>query len=226
METLIEKGFPDVINNFNAFLNSVIQTLQMTLIVGIISFFISLILAILLVTTKENGLLPQSIIWNILDKVINLFRSIPFIILIAALIPLTRIISGTAIGVKGTIFPLIVGITPFFTRQLEAALNALNPGLIETGKVMGMSPIQIIWSIYLKESIPRIIQVTTITLISLIGLTAIVGVVGGGGIGDFAIQFGYQQNQLDSTYACIIILVIIVSIIQAVGTLLSEKLTH
>ncbi|MEL5725134.1 ABC transporter permease subunit, partial [Lactiplantibacillus pentosus] len=130
------------------------------------------------------------------------------------------------IGVKGTIFPLIVGIVPFFSRQIEAALNELDGGLIEAGQVMGLSPFQIIYSIYLKESIGSIARVTTITIISLIGLTAIVGVVGGGGIGDYAIQYGYQQNQQDATIACILVLLIIVSIVQVVGTLISRRVEH
>lgn len=226
MLNLISHWFPNVSANSDIFWNAVIQTLQMTVIVSVISFVISLFLAISLAITKKGGLLEQPAVWTILDKIVNLFRSIPFIILIAALIPLTRIISGTAIGVQGTIFPLIVGITPFFTRQIESALNEVDSGLIEVGEVIGLTPWQIIRSIYLKEGIPNIIRVTTITIISLIGLTAIVGVVGGGGLGDYAIQYGYQQNELDATYACIIILVIIVSIIQAIGTLLSRKLTR
>lgn len=226
MISVIEKWFPNVTMNASIFWNSVGQTFEMTIIVSVISFVISLILAIGLVVTKKDGILSQPTVWNVLDKMVNLFRSIPFIILIAALIPLTRLISGTAIGVQGTIFPLIVGITPFFTRQIESALNEVDTGLIEVGQVIGLSPFQIIRSVYLKESIPSIIRVTTITLVSLIGLTAIVGVVGGGGIGDFAIQYGYQQNQLDATYACIIILVVIVSVIQAIGTFFSRKLFH
>lgn len=226
MLSLISHWFPNVSANSGIFWTAVIQTFQMTVIVGVVSFVISLFLAICLVATKKGGLLEQPATWTVLDKIVNLFRSIPFIILVAALIPLTRIISGTAIGVQGTIFPLIVGITPFFTRQIESALNEVDSGLIEVGEVIGLTPWQIIRSIYLKEGIPNIIRVTTITIISLIGLTAIVGVVGGGGIGDYAIQYGYQQNELDATYACIIILVIIVSIIQAIGTLLSRKLTR
>ncbi|AUJ30417.1 MAG: methionine ABC transporter permease [Liquorilactobacillus hordei] len=220
------KLFPNVVSNYSIFKLAIFQTLEMLIITAIISFIISLIFGVVLVVTKKNGILMNTVIWNILDKIINLFRSIPFIILIAALIPLTRLISGTAIGVQGTIFPLIIGIVPFFSRQIEVALNELDGGLVEAGQVMGLSPFQIIYSIYLKESIVSIVRVTTITIISLIGLTAIVGVVGGGGIGDFAIQYGYQQNQQDVTIACILVLLIIVSIVQIVGTLISRKVEH
>ncbi|MDC7952848.1 methionine ABC transporter permease [Liquorilactobacillus mali] len=220
------KLFPNVVLNYSIFKLAILQTLEMLVITAVISFIISLVFGIILVVTKKGGILTNTFVWNIFDKVINLFRSIPFIILIAALIPLTRLISGTAIGVKGTIFPLIVGIVPFFSRQIEAALNELDGGLIEAGQVMGLSPFQIIYSIYLKESIGSIARVTTITIISLIGLTAIVGVVGGGGIGDYAIQYGYQQNQQDATIACILVLLIIVSIVQVVGTLISRRVEH
>ncbi|KIS03585.1 methionine ABC transporter permease [Paucilactobacillus wasatchensis] len=223
---MLDKIFPNVVFNFPIFKTAIYQTLEMLAITGTISFIISVILGIILVVTKKDGILSNLIIWNILDKIINLFRSIPFIILIAALIPLTRIISGTAIGVKGTIFPLIVGIVPFFARQIESSLNELDEGLIESGQVMGLSPMQIIWSIYLKESISSMARVTTITIISLVGLTAIVGVVGGGGIGDFAIQYGYQQNEQDSTIACILVLLVIVTIVQIIGTLISRRATH
>ncbi|GAX08940.1 methionine ABC transporter permease protein [Secundilactobacillus silagincola] len=223
---MLSKLFPNVALNYNIFQNSIVQTVEMLIITGIISFLISLIIGVLLVVTKKDGIASNPVVWNILDKIINLFRSIPFIILIAALIPLTRVLSGTAIGVKGTIFPLIVGIVPFFSRQIESALNDLDQGLIESGQVMGLSTFQIIKSIYLKESISNISRVTTITFISLIGLTAIVGVVGGGGIGDFAIQYGFQQNEQDATFACIIVLLVIVTIVQIIGTLVSRKTTH
>jgi D-methionine transport system permease protein len=226
MDNLTQILLPNVSEVMNEFYLSIVQTIQMVMISGLISFLLSLILGIMLVTTKKGGILENLFIFNVFDKLINLFRSIPFIILIAALIPLTQFISGTAIGVRGTIFPLIVGITPFFSRQIESALTEVDSGLIEAGIAMGLSPFQIIISVYLKEAIPSIARVTTITIISLIGLTAIVGVVGGGGIGDFAIRYGYQQNELDATYASIIVLLIIVSIVQLVGTLIAKKTTH
>ncbi|MHA8110367.1 methionine ABC transporter permease [Lactobacillaceae bacterium Melli_B4] len=223
---MLNKYFPNVASNFPEFTQSIIETLEMVLIAGVISFVISLVLAVTLVITQPRGIAPNVVIWNIIDKLINLFRSIPFIILIVALIPLTTAISGTAIGVRGTIFPLIVGTTPFFTRQIEAALNDTDAGLIETGQAIGLTNFQIVKSIYLHESLSGLTRMTTTTIVSLIGLTAIVGVVGGGGIGNFAIQYGYQQNQFDVTLACIIVLLIIVTIVQILGTLISETLHH
>lgn len=226
MDKAVQLFLPNVSQVLNEFYLSIIETLQMVFVSGIVSFILSLIIGIVLVVTKKEGLLENGIVFNLFDKLINLFRSIPFIILIAALIPITRLISGTAVGVQGTIFPLIVGITPFFSRQIESALSEVDDGLIESGTAMGLSPFQIIFSIYLKEGIPSIVRVTTITIISLIGLTAIVGVVGGGGIGDFAIRYGYQMNQLDATYLSIVVLLIFVSIVQIIGTLIIQKTTH
>lgn len=226
MGELLNFLLPNVSQVMDEFYLSILQTLQMVFESGIISFIISLIIGILLVCTKKGAILENIFVFNLLDKLINLFRSIPFIILIAALIPLTRLISGTAVGVQGTIFPLIVGITPFFSRQIESALSEVDEGLVESGLAMGLSPFQIIISIYLKEGVPALARVTTITIISLIGLTAIVGVVGGGGIGDFAIRYGYQQNELDATYASIVVLLIFVSIVQIIGTLISKETTH
>lgn len=226
MDKAVQLFLPNVSQVLNEFYLSIIETLEMVFVSGIVSFVLSLIIGIVLVVTKKEGLLENGIVFNLFDKLINLFRSIPFIILIAALIPITRLISGTAVGVQGTIFPLIVGITPFFSRQIESALSEVDDGLIESGTAMGLSPFQIIFSIYLKEGIPSIVRVTTITIISLIGLTAIVGVVGGGGIGDFAIRYGYQMNQLDATYLSIVVLLIFVSIVQIIGTLIIQKTTH
>lgn len=223
---MLNNYFPNVAQNWQAFTQSIQETVEMVILSGLIAFIVSIFLAIILIITKRGGIKENFIFFNILDKLINLFRSIPFIILIVALIPLTTLISGTAIGVAGTIFPLVVGITPFFARQIESALNDIDPGLIETGKAIGLTNWQIVKGIYLHEGIVSITRMTTTTIVSLIGLTAIVGVVGGGGLGNFAIQYGYQQNQFDVTLACIIVLLILVTIVQIIGTLIADILTR
>jgi D-methionine transport system permease protein len=139
---------------------------------------------------------------------------------------LTRLISGTAIGVNGAIVPLVFGTVPFFSRQIESALTELDSGLIEAAQSMGSGPIEIIFRVYLKECIPGIVRGTTITAISLIGLTAMAGAVGAGGLGDFAIRFGYQRNQIDVTYASVIVLVVLVSIIQVIGNVIVNNNNH
>ena len=189
MEQLLETLFPNVMTKLPEFYESIWETLQMTAQSGIIIFFLGLFLGIVLTVCKNKGILENIILYQILDKVINFFRSIPFIILLAGLIPFTRMISGTAIGVKGAIVPLVVGTTPFFARQVETALAELNPGVIEAAQSMGESNLGIIFRVMLKESIPGLSRATTITAINLIGLTAMAGAIGAGGLGDFAIRF-------------------------------------
>lgn len=226
MQEFLNRLFPNVVTKLPDFYNSIIQTLEMTAKSGIIIFILGLIVGIALTVTRKGGILQNVVVYQLLDKVINFFRSIPFIILLASLIPLTRLVVGTAIGVDGAIIPLIFGTTPFFSRQVETALAELNSGLVEAAEAMGSSPLQIIYRVMLRESIPGLVRATTITAINLIGLTAMAGAVGAGGLGDFAIRFGYQRNQTDVTYAAVIVLVIIVSIIQIAGNVVSRRSSH
>lgn len=208
------------------FYGSILDTLRMTGRAGAIAFVGGLFLGVVLTVTKEGGILQARALYQVLDKIINFFRSIPFIILLAALIPLTRLISGTAIGVEGAIVPLVCGTIPFFARQIESALAEMDPGLVEAALSMGSSPVEIIFRVYLKECIPGIVRAVTITAISLIGLTAMAGAVGAGGLGDFAIRFGYQRNQTDVTLASILVLAGLVSVIQLAGNMAAKKHTH
>lgn len=208
------------------FYGSILDTLRMTGRAGAIAFVGGLFLGVVLTVTKEGGILQARALYQVLDKIINFFRSIPFIILLAALIPLTRLISGTAIGVEGAIVPLVCGTIPFFARQIESALAEMDPGLVEAALSMGSSSVEIIFRVYLKECIPGIVRAVTITAISLIGLTAMAGAVGAGGLGDFAIRFGYQRNQTDVTLASILVLAGLVSVIQLAGNMAAKKHTH
>nr|WP_245555854.1 methionine ABC transporter permease [Brachyspira innocens] len=217
---------PNVMADLPRLYQSIIQTFVMLLYSGIISFFIGGFLGVLLIVTKKFGIMENILVYEVLSKVINFFRAIPFIILLAMLVPLTRFIMGTAIGVKGAIIPLIFGTVPFFARQIESALSEVNPGLVEAAQSMGSSPIAIIFRVYLKESIAPIARGTTITAISLIGLTAMAGAVGAGGLGTYAIQSGYYRNKLDIIYVSVILLVILVGIIQAIGNFVVKKATH
>jgi len=199
--------------------DATIATLQMFGIAGIISFILGTTFGVILVVTKKRGILENLFIYNIFDKVINIIRSIPFLILLVLLIPITRTIMNTAVGVPGAIIPLIFGTTPFFARQIESAISELDSGLIEASLAMGMSPIEIIFRVYLRESIPSIARVTQITAINLIALTTFAGAVGAGGLGDFAIQFGQNLRLTDLLWLTIIIILLIVSIIQGVGNI-------
>lgn len=224
--SLLEQLLPNVMNKPGELLESCGQTLYMVVLSGVIAFVFGLLFGVVLTVTKRGGILQNVAVYNVLDKAINLFRSIPFVILLTALIPLTRFVVGTAIGTKGAILPLVFGTVPFYSRQVESALAQLDPGLIEAAASMGSSPWEIIFRIYLRESIPALSRATTITIISLVGLTAMAGAVGGGGLGDFAIRYGHQRNQVDVTYVTVIILLLAISLIQGLGSLIERKTTH
>jgi D-methionine transport system permease protein len=226
MTELLQKIIPNVMDRLPELWESLLQTLVMILVPGVISFAAGIFFAVILTVSKKGGLMENLPLWTVLDKVINFFRSVPFIILIALLIPLTRILAGTAIGVKGAIPPLIIGTAPFFSRQMENALSEVEAGSGEAALSMGESNTGIIFRVFLKESVPGIIRGVTITLISLIGLTAMAGAVGGGGLGDFAIRYGYQRYQTDITIVTVIILIVLVSIIQAAGNYFAKKTSH
>jgi D-methionine transport system permease protein len=226
MEALLQKIIPNIMSKPDIYYRSIKETLVMLGWSGGLSFCIGMFLGIVLIVTQKGGVLENAVISQTLDKVINFFRSIPFIVLLAGLIPLTRMMMGTAIGVRGAIVPLVFGTTPFFARQVEAALAELDKGVIEAALASGSGPLGIIFRVYLKESIASIARATTITAISLIGLTAMAGAVGAGGLGDFAIRYGHQRNQIDVTYVTILTLVLLVSAIQIIGNIIAKKSTH
>jgi D-methionine transport system permease protein len=202
------------------------DTLTMFGIAGAFVLLFGLFFGVLLITTRRGGILENAVIFQILDKAINIFRSIPFIILLTLLLPLTRLIMGTAIGVKGAIVPLVIGTTPFFSRQVEAALSEISPGVIEAAESIGMSPVGIIFRVYLREGIPMLARAATITAISLIGSTAMAGAVGAGGLGDFAIRYGHNRFMEDVTWVTVAALVLLVCVVQIVGSLISKLTTH
>lgn len=226
MESLVQKLLPNVITKLPEIYKATGETLLMILVAGLISFIIGLILGVILVVTGKGNILENKAVYYVLEKIINITRSIPFIILMAAVIPVTRAIMGTAIGTKGSYVPLVLGTIPFFARQIESALSEIDKGVIEAAQAMGSSPFEIIFRVYLKESIPNIVRATTITFISLVGLTAMAGSIGGGGLGDLAIRYGYQRYQVDITYVTVIILLIFVNIIQGAGNLIIKRTTH
>lgn len=226
MLELLNNIIPNVMSKPDELWLSVQQTLYMFTIAGILAFAFGLLFGTILAVTSPRSLLDNARLYGILSGVINIFRSIPFVILLAALIPVSRFIAGTAIGTVGALVPLVVGTVPFFSRQIESALAGVDHGLIEAAKSMGSSNIGIIFRVYLKESIPAIIRVTQITSISLIGLTAMAGAIGGGGLGDFAIRYGHQRGQTDVTYVTVVVILLMVWVIQAVGNYFIKKLSH
>lgn len=226
MEEFLNNIIPNVMDKLPAFVQAIGDTLIMVAWSGSIAFVIGLFLGIVITVTKPAGILENKIVYQILDKLINFFRSIPFIILLTWVIPLSRLIMGTAINVEGAIVPLVMGTVPFFSRQVESALAETDEGLVEVALSMGSSPIEIIFRVYLRESVSAIARGTTITAISLVGLTAMAGAVGSGGLGDFAIRYGHDRNMTDVTWVTVIVVFILVSIIQLVGNLVVKKNRH
>lgn len=202
------------------------QTFQMLFVSGTIAFVLGLFLGVLLIVTQRGGILQNVFLYKFLDKAIDVIRSIPFIILMVLLIPVSRAIVGTGSGVTGSYVALIAGTVPFFARQVETVLADVDKGLIEASEAMGFGPGEIIISVYLKESIPGITRVTMITFISLIAITAMAGAIGAGGLGDFAIRYGYQMGYTDMTWVTVAIILLIISVIQCIGNIIIQKTTH
>lgn len=223
---IIEKIFPNLYEYWYKFLSNCTATFQMFIISGVIAFALGLVFGTVLIVFKKGGIRQNQIIYSVVSILINFFRAIPFVILLVFLIPFTRKIVGTAIGVKGAIIPLIFGTVPFYSRQVETALENVDPGKIEAVKSMGSGTWGLIFRVYLHESVPELIRVTTITAISLVGLTTMAGAVGAGGLGDFAINYGQGLNHQDIIYACIIVLLIFICLLQFIGSFLAKKTTN
>ena len=217
---------PNLYSYWNKFLKNCTATFQMFLISGLISFFLGLIFGVMLIVFKKGGIKQNKVIYTVISVFVNLFRSIPFVVLLVFLIPFTRAIAGSAIGVKGAIIPLIFGTVPFFSRQVETALENVSPGKIEAARSMGSGTFGIIFRVYLHDSVPELIRVTTITAISLVGLTTMAGAVGAGGLGDFAINYGQGLNHADIIYACIIVLLLFICMLQFAGSFFAKKTTN
>lgn len=200
------------------------QTVYMVFFSTIFSSILGFILGIILTITSPNGLRPNKISYKVLDSIINILRSFPFVILIVAIIPLTRVVVGKSIGETAAIVPLTIAAAPFVARIIEASLKEIDLGVIEAAKSFGASDSQIIFKVMLKEAIPSIISGLTLTVISIIGYSAMAGSVGAGGLGKVAITYGYQGFQTDIMVTTVIILIIIVQGLQSLGNYLYKKL--
>ncbi len=207
-------------------LKSIGQTATMIGVSGTIAWVLGILVGVLLVTTRSGGILENRAVFTFFDRAIDIIRSIPFIILIVLLIPLSRFLVGTGSGVTGSFVALVFGTVPFFARQVESVLSDIDHGLIEASEAMGFSPMQIIFGVYLKESIPGITRVTMITFVSFVGITAIAGAIGAGGIGDFAIRYGYQMGYRDMIWLTVLIILAVISVFQFFGNLIIRRTTH
>ena len=202
------------------------QTLTMVFVSGLIGFVIGIPLGVTLHLTKKNGLLENTTVNNILGIIVNIGRSIPFIILLVAIIPFTRFVVGSSIGTAAAIVPLAVGAIPLIARLVEGALLEIPSGLVEAAQSMGATPLQIIQKVLLPEALPGIINAVTITLVTLVSYSAMAGTVGGGGLGDVGIRYGYQRFDGTVMAITVVVLIVLVQIIQSVGDYLVKRVDH
>ena len=201
-----------------------LDTLYMTFLSTSFSYLLGLPLGVILVVTEKNHILPNIRLNAVLGWIINITRSVPFIILLIAVIPVTRLVVGTSIGPTASVVPLVIGATPFVARIVETSLKEVDRGIIEAAQSMGARPWEIITRVMVPETMPSLILGVSITTITLIGYSAMAGVVGGGGLGDIAIRYGYYRYESYYMFLTILLLVIIVQLVQSTGTFLSKKI--
>ena len=202
------------------------QTVIMTSVSGGISFFLGLPLGLVLVNTAPGGLWANAPLHRALGAVINAFRSLPFIILLVALIPLTRLIVGTSIGTTAAIVPLSIAAIPYYARVSEIALREVDKGLVEAVRAMGGSQFTVMREVLIPEALPSLVSGFTVTLVLLIGASAMAGAVGAGGLGDLAIRYGYQRFNTPVMVAVIVVLIALVALIQTAGDRLARRVDH
>jgi len=202
------------------------ETIVMTFVSGFFGFLLGLPTGILLFLTRKNQILDQPVLNRTLSVVVNVFRSIPFIILIVWMIPFTRAIVGTSIGVSAALVPLSIGAAPFIARLVENSLLSLPSGLIEAARALGATPFQIVYKVLLPEALPSLINAASITLITLVGYSAMGGAVGAGGLGQVGYQYGYIGYDAVTMNSVLALLVILVFIIQFAGDRLSKRFDH
>lgn len=218
--------FPNAVMYADEFPKAIIDTLYMLIVSGFISAVIGIFLGVIVVVTRKGGILENKVVFWILDKIINLFRSTPFIILVPTVSVLTRLICGSTIGMQAALVPLVIGTAPFIARQMETAIMEIDAGIIEASLSMGLSPWEIIFKVLLRENIPGMIRGITISMIALVGQIAIVGTIGAGGLGDMAIRYGLYRSMGDVTFVIIVLILLIITVIQIAGDAIVRKVTH
>lgn len=204
-------------------LDSLWETCYMVMVSSLLATLFGLPLGVVLTITDKGHILENKTFNNILGNIVNAARSVPFIILMVAIIPVTRMLVGTSIGTTAAIVPLTISATPFIARIIEGSLKEVQLGVIEAAQAMGATPKQIIWKVLLPEAMPSIILGITLAVVSLINFSAMAGAIGGGGLGDLAIRYGYQRFRVDIMIITVVILIIMVQMVQSLGDHLSKK---
>ena len=215
IESLLTRWLPNV--DWQEIGYASLDTLNMLGGATLFTVLLGLPLGVLLFLTGPRQMFEQRALYAVLSLVVNVLRSVPFVILLILMIPLTVLITGTSLGVAGAIPPLVVGATPFFARLVETALREVDRGIIEATQAMGASTLQIIFRALLPEALPGLIAAATVTAITLVSYTAMSGLIGGGGLGDLAVRYGYQRYQPDVMAVTVILLLILVQILQSTG---------
>ena len=199
------------------------ETLYMTLASTLLAYLIGLPMGVLLVTSDSEGIVPMRLLNQVLNIVVNITRSIPFLILLIAVIPLTRLITGTTIGSTATIVPLVIAAAPFIARLVESSIKEVDYGIIEASLSMGASPMQMVTKVMIPEAKPSLIIGAAIATTTILGYSAMAGIVGGGGLGDIAIRFGYYRYETGMMVITVVLLVLIVQLFQEVGMKIAQK---
>jgi D-methionine transport system permease protein len=212
--------------HFDKYVRALTETLLMVGISSIIAITLGLALAVVLTVTATGGLYPHSRFNKTLSVVVNIFRAIPFIILLVAMLPVTRAIVGTTLGTWAAIVPLSANLIPFYARIAQVSLNEVDGGLIEAARAMGCRRLDIIRHVLLPEALPGIIGGITVSIIAMINASAMAGVVGAGGLGDLAIRYGYERYETRVMFEVIVILIALVSLIQFVGEWFARRVDH
>ncbi len=212
--------------NSDLLLTATWQTLYMVAIAGAVGFALGIPLGVILHTTKKEGLLENLPLNRALGAVVNIGRSVPFLVLMVAIIPVTKLIVGTFIGTTAAIVPLTIGAIPFVARLIESALLEVPTGLVEAAQSMGAPPLQIIRKVLLPEALPTILNSVTITLVTLVSYSAMAGTVGGGGLGDVAIRYGFHRYDITIMAVTVVMLIVLVQIIQSIGDALVRRVDH
>ena len=227
IEVFLSVGFTPYLSKITALLlEGTFDTFYMVFLATAISIIFGVPLGVILLITSKGYFYENTYFYNVLGTIVNALRSIPFIILMVAIIPLTKFLVGTSIGTTAAIVPLTVSTIPFLARLVETSLRTVPYGLVEAAQSMGTSPFKIIKKVLLPEALPELIQNFTLTVIVIIGCSAMAGTIGGGGLGDIAIRYGYQRFQVEIMIATVIILILMVQLTQVLGDYLTKKVDH
>ena len=208
----------------NLLITGTLDTLQMTIISTVMAMLLGIPLGVVLVVTSKGHILENIALNKVLGAIVNATRSVPFIILMVAIIPFTRMVVGTSIGTTAACVTLTIAAIQFLACLVETSIKGINYGVIKAAQSMGASPLQIIWKVLLPEALPTMIDNVTVLIVNLIGYSAMAGAIGGGGLGDIAIRYGYQRFQADIMIATIIILIILVQVVQMIGDAWSKAM--